>query len=291
MKDFINILIFLRDEMNVQITVKDFSRVMTQFPLFRKDQCFGSHLNPFCSYIKSNLVAYTHCVECGLDLHNKIQNNENISAPFWGTCYCGVREYVVPIISNGTVIAAIVSGGMPCEAERLESSFCRIEKKFDFEKARLYALYNESFAGEVPLEETAVSILHLAARQIGDYFADRTAAGVKNLILKKHQIILDTAINYIKSNLNKKLSINEIAYACDCSESLISHCFSETMGISIGKYILAKRITLAKKLVTSSNITMAEIANKCGFGSTEYFSYIFKKNVGVSASDYRKVVR
>jgi ligand-binding sensor protein len=139
-----------------------------------KSRSFGFHNNPYCEYIKSNLAAGTHCVEVShIDLYNRIVNAPDISAPFWGVCYCGVKEYVVPIVSNNTVIAAIVAGVFPCEADRIQSSFDRIIRKYDFDKARLETLYNESFSVNPPMHDAVLSMLHLCAEHLGAYCADQ----------------------------------------------------------------------------------------------------------------------
>jgi AraC-like DNA-binding protein len=49
------------------------------------------------------------------------------------------------------------------------------------------------------------------------------------MINGKHQLILNAATTYIRANLHTKLPIKEIAAKCYCSESLLSHCFTETM--------------------------------------------------------------
>ena len=59
-------------------------------------------------------------------------------------------------------------------------------------------------------------------------------------------------------------------------------------GITLNHYVIAKRITLAKKLLRFSPYTLEEIAQECGFYDASYFNKQFKKSEGISASDFRK---
>lgn len=57
--------------------------------------------------------------------------------------------------------------------------------------------------------------------------------------------------------------------------------FSETMKCSITDYLTFVRITEAKKLLKTTSFGMDKIASVCGFSSANYFSLIFKKQVGL----------
>ena len=57
------------------------------------------------------------------------------------------------------------------------------------------------------------------------------------------------------------------------------------------KYLSYLRIEKAKKLLLTSDMTVCEIADACGFGSVYYFSSAFKKKTGLAALAYRKEMR
>jgi AraC-like DNA-binding protein len=60
-------------------------------------------------------------------------------------------------------------------------------------------------------------------------------------------------------------------------------------GISIGNIFLSN-VLRGQKSCLRPHDTVAEIAEKCGFCSTEYFSYVFKQSMGMCAVDYRKKI-
>ena len=70
--------------------------------------------------------------------------------------------------------------------------------------------------------------------------------------------------------------------------SVLSRSFSAAVyGISPHKYLTDVRIAAAKEMLWESTIPLAEIAEKCGFGSQQYFNDTFKKTVGISPGRYR----
>jgi AraC-like DNA-binding protein len=56
-------------------------------------------------------------------------------------------------------------------------------------------------------------------------------------------------------------------------------------------YIRNRKIEKAKMMLLKTNLTIMEIAEKCGFYEAKYFREVFKKNVGVSPKQYRNEER
>ena len=61
-----------------------------------------------------------------------------------------------------------------------------------------------------------------------------------------------------------------------------------TLGLVPKKYILQKRLALAKKQISHSELPLTEIAENCGYDDYYQFATYFKKEVGISPSQYRK---
>lgn len=59
------------------------------------------------------------------------------------------------------------------------------------------------------------------------------------------------------------------------------------MNMSISEYITEQKIERAKELLTSGNTDIQEIAEQLGFSSNSYFSYMFRRHVGVTPGEYR----
>lgn len=88
--------------------------------------------------------------------------------------------------------------------------------------------------------------------------------------------------NYKKSDL----SIKEIADKSFMSEVYFRRLFKEEYGISLQKYIINLRIQNALGLISTGYYSLKEIAYISGYNDYKYFSVEFKKNMGVSPSEY-----
>jgi two-component system response regulator YesN len=100
----------------------------------------------------------------------------------------------------------------------------------------------------------------------------------------KIQMIKD----YVKSNHgDNTLTMDEIALHLNYSTNYISNLFKKETGITLIEYTTRIRIESAKKLITTTDKKLYEIANQSGFYDANYFSTVFKKIVGISPSKYK----
>lgn len=95
------------------------------------------------------------------------------------------------------------------------------------------------------------------------------------------------AIRYINENYNQKLSISKIAQDAHVSINTLERHFQENIKMSPGMYLKRIRLAKAAKLL-SSDISVSEAAEKCGFGDYSTFIAEFKKYYGVTPLKYKK---
>ena len=79
----------------------------------------------------------------------------------------------------------------------------------------------------------------------------------------------------------------EIAAQMGVSSNYLSTIFRRETQYSINEYLNAVRLNHAKKLLRDTNLKVYEIAEKTGFSDAYYFSSVFKRNIGVTPSEYR----
>ncbi len=106
-------------------------------------------------------------------------------------------------------------------------------------------------------------------------------------VIELEPALVNQIKNYIRVNLNKKITLFDISEQTHYS---ISHCemvFSKTTGLSITNYIIKKRIEKAKSLLVEKALTLTEVADAVGFADYNYFSRVFKKETGISPLLYR----
>jgi AraC-like DNA-binding protein len=83
------------------------------------------------------------------------------------------------------------------------------------------------------------------------------------------------------------LSIKTIADAVGLNPDYAGRRFREVMGLSVGEYLLKKRVELAIKRLQETNDNVQQIAESCGFGSVRHFLRQFKVQQGATPSEVR----
>ena len=102
----------------------------------------------------------------------------------------------------------------------------------------------------------------------------------------KHRKIDDVA-RYITDNCTKPISLESVADAFYINKCYLSRIFKEITGFTINEYINVHRIGKAQQLLTSSDLSVTEIAAECGYESITYFEKVFKTYREVSPLKYR----
>ena len=98
--------------------------------------------------------------------------------------------------------------------------------------------------------------------------------------------VLRSAFSYIHTHINEVIDVGEIAKKCFITQSHFCRIFKELTGETPINYINKLKINKAITLLTSTNLTITQIANSIGFDDNSYFCRCFKKHTGLSASAY-----
>lgn len=94
-------------------------------------------------------------------------------------------------------------------------------------------------------------------------------------------------VHMLETDFDNIESISSISEYYNISTSHLTREFTEEVGISPIKYLTKVRITYARKLLQSTNMSVAEISKLCGYSRSNYFCKIFKEVVGISPLVYR----
>lgn len=107
--------------------------------------------------------------------------------------------------------------------------------------------------------------------------------------LSQQSHILDKIRHYLDENYSKDISLDTVAEVVNLSTSYLSFIFKEISGKNFVDYVNEFRIEKAKKLLDETSLNIAQIAEKVGYNSANNFSKVFKKYVGISPGQYRKI--
>jgi len=102
-----------------------------------------------------------------------------------------------------------------------------------------------------------------------------------------HASAMRKAEIFIRENLHRKISLNEIAGVAGLSAPYFSSIFKNEMGENLSVYINRLRVEKACKLLRDSNHSLIQISGECCFEDQSWFSRIFKSYTGISPGKYR----
>jgi AraC-like DNA-binding protein len=102
-----------------------------------------------------------------------------------------------------------------------------------------------------------------------------------------YQHSLTPAILYIKRNLDKPISRDQVARVCNLSPSYFSHLIKERTGYTYSDLLNRFRIEHACALLEQSSLSASDVAYACGFNDQSYFTKVFKKVTGQPPGQYR----
>lgn len=99
---------------------------------------------------------------------------------------------------------------------------------------------------------------------------------------------LKKAIAYIRLNYHTDININSVAGHTGISERYLRALFSQHLNLSPLDYLNQIRIDKAIELLRNTEMSIKEICFQCGFQSPQYFSRIFKRQIGISPREMAK---
>ena len=102
--------------------------------------------------------------------------------------------------------------------------------------------------------------------------------------------IYKTAVRILENNVTNNISIPELAKKCNVSVSYLKNIFSEFTGGGVHKFFLNQKITHACSLL-EKGMSVGEVADILSYSGQNYFSLVFKREMGISPTEYKKRIR
>ena len=156
--------------------------------------------------------------------------------------------------------------------------------------ASTYAYLFKEMINELQMCKTGYQeLLEMYLRQIF-LLIQRSREEEKPAVSSYLQEEMEHARRYFSEHYNEAISIEDFAQSRGMSVSWFMRNFKQIAKVTPMQYILNIRINNAVTLLETTNYNVAEISAIVGYDNPLYFSRIFKKQRGVSPSDYRKTL-
>lgn len=146
----------------------------------------------------------------------------------------------------------------------------------------LSELKNGGFAGRLYVESLTNV---LAVQLIQNHSVQQACVVSYEGGLSNRQLLQVT--DYINDHLAEEIKLSSLAALVNMSQFHFGRLFKQSMGSTPHQYVLQQRLERAKQLLKETDLSVMEIAMRCGFSSHSHLGKAFRQNIGVSPKIYR----
>lgn len=197
----------------------------------------------------------------------------------------GVIDSLVPDIVIMDINIPIMNGLKVIQTSRLkypDMAFIVVSGYDDFSYCReaLRLQITDYILKPVDYEEFGNTIDHLKISIFEKQTKDVTPGSEASTIVG--------IVRYMQEHLAEEISLNVLAETFHLSAQYISQLFKNEIGVNFLAYLTTIRMECAKKLLVSTQLSIAEISERCGYADYRVFTKVFKKTEGSTPSQYRR---
>lgn len=200
-----------------------------------------------------------------------------------------ITDIAMPDIDGLTMIA-----GLKSEFPTMEVSILTGYRNFDYAQKAINLgltrfLLKPSSMDELQ-EAIKCMVINLKAKHIESENHTTETQEDSRLDNEASNFIVNNAMNYIEQNYSHKITLCEVAEKTYVSQWHLSKLLNRTIGQNFSEILNNIRIKEAQKLLREPSLRIGDIAEKVGFVDMAHFSRVFKKNMGISANEYRNTI-
>lgn len=148
-------------------------------------------------------------------------------------------------------------------------------------KFSCYKLYGETIVSD---DLSAASVHALSLDILGQLLFLEDTAGTPR------PLWVDRLEEMLRYGYSEKLSLDELSRELSIHPVHLSRSFSRYFRCTLGEYVRNVRVERSLAFMSSRNLSLTEIAARCGFADQSHFNRSFKQIMGITPSTYRKLL-
>lgn len=129
----------------------------------------------------------------------------------------------------------------------------------------------------------------LAVRDLVEQSFCRILSELKSEKESKEAKPITDAKRYIREHYKEALRLEDVSSAVGFNATYFSSLFKKETGMNFMDYLTELRMAKAKELLSSSKLSLNDVAEEVGYRDLKYFSRLFKKATGINPSEYKKL--
>ncbi len=238
--------------------------------------------NEMCQTIAQNPRACSSCLETQLKLTESAQEQGQSVV-----CSMGMVDIAVPVSVSGKCVAFLHTGQMlphkPSGSQFQKASKKLKEWRLDISLPKLEKSYLSATVYSTRQQDAVIQML--------TQFSERLSEQANALMIRTQMAeppLISKAKNYMKSNLNEIVRLEDIAGHLNVSPFYFCRQFRKHTKLRFTDYLTRLRVERAKKLLQNPNRRVSEVAFEAGFQSLPHFNRSFKRITGGTPSLWRE---
>jgi two-component system response regulator YesN len=208
-----------------------------------------------------------------------------------------------PLEKEDSLCENILTGDIELALANTEQIFDWINencKEYSLFKARVYDLLvvlNRCVAKKINVDDTSKYAAELEEiydfHEMKDYVINQIEIAIGKIVTidrTEHKVWKDKILEYMNMNYMDNITLDEVAKIAGFSSYYLSKIFKNEFKVNYSQYLTNIRIQKAKELLRKGELSVKQISYMIGYSEPNYFARVFKKETGLSASEYQKKV-
>jgi AraC-like DNA-binding protein len=226
--------------------------------------------SPFCLALRQ-MYTPRFCIECDQKyLSTAAAQRHSLRYH----CWAGLREFMVPIILDGEILAFIQCGQVmdapPSQDDWKITS--QLLQELGFEKIPPEELFFSLRVIHPQTQKDLMTLLEL----FGNYIA-YAQYQIQLSEATQQSRALERALSFIRNHFTEPISLDDIARVACTSKRNLTRLFQAKTGMTVLDSIQQMRIDKACGQLQAGDMTCMQVAFECGFGSVQQFNRVFHK--------------
>ncbi len=229
----------------------------------------------YCAFIQNKLDMMDLCIESDKTrCKEAFEGKELVSY----TCHAGLREAIHPIFFEDALLGYIVIGQFR-SSETIAPHILEACSEKEIQEKDLVKAFEKIPRYDDKQTKNILNLFKILVKYIMS----------QQMISRKGNMILNTIIHYIEENIDKQLSLTEVAKLVGKSNSYVSHLFKKNLDKSFSQIVIEMKLNKADDFFRiMPDLSISEVAYKSGYDDPLYFSRIYKKYRNISPKEFKK---
>lgn len=270
--DYVKLNAMLRDFYNlthIRMTVYDES--------YNEITAFPQTPAPICQFIRANPQAEAACHACDIAACHQAKRQRSTCIY---RCHAGLTEAITPVLLENSVVAYLFFGHLFAydDPEQGRAAIRQSCAAYDLDDAQLSRLISEMR----PMQETYI----LSAAHVMEAVASFLC--LEHMITLKKQPLQIEIDDYISQHFAEDISVDALCRRFAIGRTALYAFAKQNYGMGIAQHIRQLRVQRAQALlVERPELSIAQIAEACGFSDYNYFIAVFTRTAGMPPRKYR----